>query len=64
MKTIRAKIPDQLHRQMDELVKQGWFRNQESIIDEALRRFLTWHRPEQLEKALQEDVEWGLRGMA
>jgi Arc/MetJ-type ribon-helix-helix transcriptional regulator len=40
MKTIHAKIPEELYRQMDMLVKQGWFRSQENILNEALRRFL------------------------
>jgi Arc/MetJ-type ribon-helix-helix transcriptional regulator len=62
MKTIRAKIPEQLYRQMDALVKQGWFRSKEDVIDQALRRFLESHRPELIEKYIQEDVDWGLHG--
>jgi Arc/MetJ-type ribon-helix-helix transcriptional regulator len=62
MKTIRAKIPDKLYQQVDQLVKQGWFRSRESIIDEALRRFLYHRRPEELRKQILEDVEWGLNG--
>lgn len=62
MKTVKAEIPDQLYGQMEALVKEGWFRNQEDIINEALRRFLESHRPELLEKFIREDVEWGLRG--
>jgi Arc/MetJ-type ribon-helix-helix transcriptional regulator len=62
MKTIHVKIPDELYRQMDKLVKEGWFRSQEDVIDEALRRFLESHRPELMEKYIREDVEWGLHG--
>jgi Arc/MetJ-type ribon-helix-helix transcriptional regulator len=62
MKTIQVKIPDELYRQMDTLVKEGWFRSQEDVIDEALRRFLESHRPELMEKFIREDVEWGLHG--
>ncbi len=62
MKTIRAKIPDQIYRQMEILVKQGWFRSQEDVIDQALRRFLAAQRPELLEKILRDDVQWGLHG--
>jgi Arc/MetJ-type ribon-helix-helix transcriptional regulator len=62
MKTIKAKIPDQLYRQLDTLVKQGWFRSHEDVIDEALRRFLNSHRPELMEKFIREDVERGLHG--
>jgi len=62
MKTIRAKIPDQIYRQMEILVKQGWFRSPEDVIDQALRRFLAAHRPELLEKTIRDDVQWGLHG--
>ncbi len=62
MKTIHARIPEQLYRQMDALVKQGWFRSKEDVIDQALRRFLESHRPELIEKYIQEDVDWGLHG--
>jgi Arc/MetJ-type ribon-helix-helix transcriptional regulator len=62
MKTIRAKIPDQLYRQLDALVKQGWFRSHEDVIDHALRRFLELHRPELMEKFIRDDVKWGLHG--
>lgn len=60
MKTIKAELPDQLYRQMDTLVSQGWFRSHEEIVQEALRRFLESHRPELLEKFIREDVAWGL----
>jgi Arc/MetJ-type ribon-helix-helix transcriptional regulator len=62
MKTIQAKILNQLHHQMDTLVNQGWFRSHEDIIAQALRRFLDSHQPELMEKFIREDVEWGLHG--
>jgi Arc/MetJ-type ribon-helix-helix transcriptional regulator len=62
MKTIKAKIPDKLYLQMERLVKEGWFRSQEDIIDDALRRFLNTHRPELLEKFIRDDVERALGG--
>jgi hypothetical protein len=61
MKTLKAEIPDQLFRQMDSF-KQGWFRDQADIINQALRRFVDSHRPELMEKYILEDVEWALRG--
>jgi Arc/MetJ-type ribon-helix-helix transcriptional regulator len=62
MKKIRANVPDQLHKQIAVLVEQGWFRDEEDIVNQALRRFLDSHRPELMEKFIREDVEWGLRG--
>jgi Arc/MetJ-type ribon-helix-helix transcriptional regulator len=62
MKTIRAKIPDQLYRQMEALVKLGWFGSFDDVTEQALRRFLELHRPELMEKMIRDDVEWGLHG--
>jgi Arc/MetJ-type ribon-helix-helix transcriptional regulator len=62
MKVIRAKIPDQLYRQMTSLIKEGWFPNQLELVEKALRKFLNSFHPELIEKFIREDVEWGLRG--
>jgi Arc/MetJ-type ribon-helix-helix transcriptional regulator len=62
MKTIHAKVPDRLYCEMERLVKQGWFRSHEDVIDQALRRFIESHRPELMENFIREDVEWGLHG--
>jgi len=62
MKTIKVRIPDKLYEQIEILVKEGWFRSQEDIVDEALRRFLAVNRPELLKQFILEDVEWGLGG--
>jgi Arc/MetJ-type ribon-helix-helix transcriptional regulator len=62
MKTIRAKLPDKLYQQVDALVKQCWFGSHDDIVNQALRRFLEHHRPEDLEKMFRDDVEWGLHG--
>jgi Arc/MetJ-type ribon-helix-helix transcriptional regulator len=61
MKTVRTKISDKLYRQMETLIKQGWFPNQQAVFELALRKFLNSHRSEVMEKYLREDVEWGLR---
>jgi Arc/MetJ-type ribon-helix-helix transcriptional regulator len=62
MKKIKAEIPAKLYAQMDRLVREGWYRSQEAIIDDALRRFLDSHVPEDMERHILEDVEWGLHG--
>jgi len=62
MKKIRMEIPDKLYKQMEWLVREGWFRSREDIIDEAIRRFLNVHRPELLERHILEDVENALGG--
>jgi hypothetical protein len=62
MKIIRAKIPDHVYRQMTTLIQEGWFPNQNALVEKALRKFLNSFRPELMEKFIREDVEWGLRG--
>jgi Arc/MetJ-type ribon-helix-helix transcriptional regulator len=62
MKHLKFDIPDQLYRQLETLVKQGWFRDQEEILNLALRKFLNSNRPELLERFFREDIEWGLSG--
>jgi Arc/MetJ-type ribon-helix-helix transcriptional regulator len=62
MKLIETEIPDQLDREIDALVEQGWFKSREQVLREAVRRFLDCHRAELMERFVREDVEWGLRG--
>lgn len=62
MKTIQTEVPEQLYRKAQALVREGWFRDEQNIFSEAIRRFLDTHRPELIEKFVREDVEWGLHG--
>ena len=62
MKTIQTEVPEQLYRKAQVLVREGWFRDEQDIFSEAIRRFLDVHRPELIEKFVREDVEWGLHG--
>jgi Arc/MetJ-type ribon-helix-helix transcriptional regulator len=61
VKTVEAKIPERMDRQIDALVEQGWFDSKDKVVQEALRRFLEAHQPELMERFIREDVEWGLR---
>jgi Arc/MetJ-type ribon-helix-helix transcriptional regulator len=62
MKRMRIELPDQLYRQLETLVREGWFRSRQDVVELALRKFLDSHRPEWLEKAIRDDVNWGLHG--
>jgi Arc/MetJ-type ribon-helix-helix transcriptional regulator len=62
MKTIPTEIPEQLYKQAQVLVNEGWFRDEKDIFSEAIRRFLDTHRPDLIDKFIREDVEWGLHG--
>ena len=60
---LDCQIPEQLRHQMDLLVREGWFRDREEIVNMALRKFLESNRPELIEKHIREDIEWGLHGI-
>jgi Arc/MetJ-type ribon-helix-helix transcriptional regulator len=62
VKTFEARISERLDRRIDALVEQGWFDSRDSVVQEAIRRFLEAHRPELMEQFVRADVEWGLRG--
>jgi Arc/MetJ-type ribon-helix-helix transcriptional regulator len=62
MKTIAVECPDALHEQLQMLVREGWVKNPEHAVLEALRRFLDSHRPDLLRAQVLNDVEWGLPG--
>jgi Arc/MetJ-type ribon-helix-helix transcriptional regulator len=62
LQRLEFDIPEQLYRQMETLVREGWFRDREEILNLALRKFLHSHGPELMAKHIREDVEWGLRG--
>ena len=62
MKILQAELPDKLYEQIKLLIDSGWFQDENSVIAEALRRFLETHKPELMEKFIKEDIEWGLRG--
>ncbi len=60
--TIQMTLPPRLYQQVRTLIAEGWFRDENDLFFEALRRFLDAHRPELLERFIREDVEWGLHG--
>ena len=60
--TINTQIPKALIKSMNNLVKEGWYLNINSIIIDALRHYIDSHQPDLMEKFILEDVEWGLDG--
>jgi Arc/MetJ-type ribon-helix-helix transcriptional regulator len=59
---IQMTLPPRLYQQVRHLITEGWFRNENDLLVEALRRFLDTHLPELMEKFIREDMEWGLHG--
>ncbi|MDB5973156.1 MAG: hypothetical protein JWQ90_5606 [Hydrocarboniphaga sp.] len=60
--TIQATVPDQLVKQAQRLVDQGWAGSVESIVAESLRRYLESHEQTLTEQFIREDLKWGLLG--
>ena len=62
MKTVQTEIPENLYKGAAALAEAGWFRNEDEVFSEAIRRFLESHQPELMDRFIMEDVEWGLDG--
>ncbi|MBC6952173.1 CopG family transcriptional regulator [candidate division KSB1 bacterium] len=57
-----VKLPVQLAKMAEEYVREGWSIDMNSLIVEALRRYMETHEAQILERFIEEDVEWGLIG--
>jgi Arc/MetJ-type ribon-helix-helix transcriptional regulator len=60
--TVQAHLPPRLLEEMQALVADGWYRDLDDLLVDALRRYLDARRPELMERFFRQDVEWGLRG--
>ncbi|MCC6299268.1 MAG: CopG family transcriptional regulator [Anaerolineales bacterium] len=56
------KLPSRLAEQVNLHVEEGWFSDLNSLVVEAVRRYLETHNREFAERFILEDVEWGLKG--
>jgi Arc/MetJ-type ribon-helix-helix transcriptional regulator len=61
MKTLEIEVPDQLARQIEELVRRGWFADENDLARRALGDFLRHHRLDLQEQQQLEDIGWALR---
>jgi Arc/MetJ-type ribon-helix-helix transcriptional regulator len=59
---IQAQLPAALLESMQALVEDGWFRDLDDVLVEALRRYLDARPPDLLERFARQDVDWGLHG--
>lgn len=55
--SIQMAIPPRLHQQIRFLIEEGWYRDENELFLEALRRFLDTHRPEIMEQFIRNDKE-------
>ena len=62
MNAITTEISPQLQLSMQKLVDEGWFKNINELMEEAIRRYLEFHSMDLMEQFIQEDIVWGLHG--
>jgi Arc/MetJ-type ribon-helix-helix transcriptional regulator len=55
-------LPPRLAEQIQEQIRQGWFADMNSLVIEALRRYLETRSSEMTEHWIKDDVVWGLSG--
>lgn len=61
MKTVQVEIPDQLRKDIDALVRDGWFSSETELARHALAEFVRRRRFELMERFQREDIEWALQ---
>lgn len=62
MESVTAKFTKKIVSEMDNLINEGWYANRSEMIRDAVRRFLERRDRIRLEKAVDEDIRWGLHG--
>ncbi len=62
MANLKAQIPTRLREDAEKFVTDGWHRDLDELVADALRRYLDSHSEALMEKFIKEDIEWGLRG--
>lgn len=62
MITVPAKLTERLVKEADKIIEDGWYANKSELIRDAVRDLITKTNLQRLEKAVKEDIEWGLYG--
>ena len=62
MLTVPTKLTERLVLEAEELIKEGWYANKSELIRDAVRDLINKLKLQKLEKAIKEDIEWGLYG--
>jgi len=62
MQTVPAKLTEKLVLEAEELIREGWYANKSELIRDAVRDLINKLKLQKLEKAMKEDIEWGLYG--
>ena len=60
MQLIQIELPDKISTQLDEMVRNGWFRNKEEIIRFSITEFARLRRLDLQKQFQEEDIKWAL----
>lgn len=60
MKRLELEVPDQMAKELEELVRTGWFVSEAEIARQALVGFLRHHRYALQEQYQLDDIRWAL----
>ncbi len=60
--SMTINLPQRLAQEAKTYIQSGWMPDLNTLVIEALRRYLETHQMELQERFILEDVEWGLRG--
>jgi Arc/MetJ-type ribon-helix-helix transcriptional regulator len=55
-------LPKRLAEDIQDQIQAGWFTDLNSLVVEAVRRYLESHRGDLKEQFIRQDVAWGLYG--
>ena len=59
---VQAELPENLVKQAQHFIKEGWATNFNDLITVALQRYLETYNTEFMEYFIREDISWGLHG--
>jgi len=60
MKTLEITIPEQVAKELEYFVNEGWFVTQSDVVRAALLEYLRRNRLELTEQFQREDIAWAL----
>lgn len=61
MKTLQIELPDQLAKEVEDLVHGGWFVDEAELARQALRELVQRQRLELAEQFQREDIRWAMK---
>ena len=61
MKSLQLSLPDPVMTEVNGLVHEGWFRNNNELIRAAVLDFVRRHRFTLTEQFQREDIAWALK---